>query len=124
MSYRQLNEGQRYQISTLLSQEFSMRAIAKNLNIAPSTIYRELQKNQSASGKYCPDKAQRLTLSRRLKPKPKRISENTRCAVELMRELDWSPELSCYFINAITVRHRPSNRVPQTQKSPQQQASH
>ena len=32
MSYRQLTEGQRYQISALLSEEFSQREIARKLN--------------------------------------------------------------------------------------------
>ncbi len=41
MSYRQLIEGQRYQISALLSEEFSQREIARKLNIAPSTVHRE-----------------------------------------------------------------------------------
>ncbi|PYE29933.1 helix-turn-helix protein [Idiomarina fontislapidosi] len=39
MSYRQLTEGQRYQISALLSEEFSQREIARKLNIAPSTVH-------------------------------------------------------------------------------------
>ncbi|HAS22359.1 MAG TPA: hypothetical protein DCR51_04255 [Idiomarina loihiensis] len=34
MSYQQLAEGERYQISALLSEEFSQREIARKLNIA------------------------------------------------------------------------------------------
>nr|WP_235443971.1 helix-turn-helix domain-containing protein [Idiomarina zobellii] len=33
MSYRQLTEGQRYQISALLSEEFSQREIARRFRI-------------------------------------------------------------------------------------------
>lgn len=36
--------------------------------------------------------AHQRTLSRRLKPKPRRVCENTQNAVELMLDLDWSPE--------------------------------
>jgi IS30 family transposase len=92
MSYRQLTEGQRYQISAFLSQEFSQREIAKKLNIAPSTVHRELRRNKRKTGPYNPEKAQQNALMRRLKPKPRRVCENTQNAVELMLELDWSPE--------------------------------
>jgi IS30 family transposase len=92
MSYRQLTEGQRYQISAFLSQEFSQREIAKKLNIAPSTVHRELRRNNDKTGVYDPEVAQQRTLSRRLKPKPRRICDNTECAVEFMLQLDWSPE--------------------------------
>lgn len=92
MSYRQLTEGQRYQISALLSEEFSQREIARKLNIAPSTVHRELRRNNNLCGSYDPQIAQERTLKRRSKPKPKRVCENTRNAVELMLEMDWSPE--------------------------------
>ena len=59
MSYRQLTEGQRYQISALLSEEFSQREIAKKLNIAPSTVHRELRRNNNLCGSYDPQKAQK-----------------------------------------------------------------
>ena len=92
MSYRQLTKGQRYQISTLLSLEFSLRDIAKKLNIAPSTVSRELHRNTSTTGQYDPNTAQIRALNRRLQSKPKRICENTKSAVEFMLKLDWSPE--------------------------------
>lgn len=91
-SYRQLTEGQRYQISAFLSQEFSQREIARKLNIAPSTVHRELRRNKDKTGAYVPEMAHKRTLSRRLKRKPRRVCENTKNAVELMLELDWSPE--------------------------------
>lgn len=57
MSYRQLTEGQRYQISLLISQKFSLREIAKQMGVAPSTISRELRRNSIKSGLYEPDLA-------------------------------------------------------------------
>ena len=92
MSYRQLTEGQRYQISAFLSQEFSQREIARKLDVAPSTIHRELPRNKDKTESYDPEVAQQKTLSRRLKPKPRRICDNTESAVEFMLQLDWSPE--------------------------------
>ena len=92
MSYRQLTEGQRYQISALLSEEFSQREIARKLNIAPSTVYRELRRNSNVCGSYDPHRAQERTLIRRSKSKPNRVCENTRKPVEFMLEMDWSPE--------------------------------
>ena len=52
MSYRQLTEGQRYQISAFLSQEFSQREIARKLDVAPSTIHRELRRNKDKTESY------------------------------------------------------------------------
>ena len=54
MSYKQLIEGQRYQISALLSEKFSQREIARKLNIAPSTVHRELRRNNNLCGSYDP----------------------------------------------------------------------
>ena len=64
MSYRQLTEGQRYQISALLSEEFSQREIARKLNIAPSTVHRELRRNNNLCGSYDPQLAQERTLKK------------------------------------------------------------
>ncbi len=92
MSYRQLTEGQRYQISLLLSEKFSLRTIALKLGVSPSTISRELRRNSLNTGCYEPDKAQVKTCQRRHSKGTWRICEATRAAVELMLELDWSPE--------------------------------
>lgn len=92
MSYRQLTEGQRYQISLLLSQHFSLRNIARKLGVAPSTISREVRRNRLLSGDYVPKTAQQRTLQRRHGRKKGRITQDIRIAVEFMLELDWSPE--------------------------------
>lgn len=88
MSYRQLARGKRYQISALLSEEFLQREIARKLNIAPSAVHRELRRNKDITRAYDFEVAQRHTLSSRLKPKPRRVCENTQSAVELMLEMD------------------------------------
>ncbi|EGN75172.1 transposase, IS30 family [Idiomarina sp. A28L] len=92
MSYRQLTEGQRYQISLLLSEKFSLRKIAEKLDVAPSTISRELRRNSITSGSYEPSRAHLKTLKRRSSSAKKRICDKTKIAVEFMLELDWSPE--------------------------------
>ncbi|RAJ99006.1 IS30 family transposase [Aliidiomarina maris] len=92
MSYRQLTEGQRYQISAFLPQEFSQQQIARRLNVAPSTNHVELRRNKDKTQSYEPGVAQQRTLSRCLKPMLRRICDNTVCAVEFMLQLNWSPE--------------------------------
>ncbi len=75
-----------------LRRIFTTRDCKKAENIAPSTVHRELRRNNNLCGSYDPQKAQERTLKRRSKPKPKRVCENTRNAVELMLKMDWSPE--------------------------------
>ncbi|WP_287797621.1 helix-turn-helix domain-containing protein [Idiomarina sp.] len=67
MSYRQLTEGQRYQTSALLSEEWCQREIARTLNIAPSSI------GSGYVTTIYPPKSQEDALTRRSKPKPKLV---------------------------------------------------
>ncbi|MEP3351527.1 MAG: helix-turn-helix domain-containing protein [Marinomonas sp.] len=57
MSYKQLIEGQRYQIKAYLSQHLSYREIGRRLNISHSSISREL-KRHTINGTYEPNVAQ------------------------------------------------------------------
>jgi IS30 family transposase len=91
MSYRQLTEGQRYQISLLLSQNNSRREIAKQIGVAPSTICRELRRNSIKPGIYKPGTAYERALARR-KAKSRQVSDETETALLFMLSLDWSPE--------------------------------
>lgn len=50
--YRQLTQGQRYQIEVLLSAKMSQVSIAKQVGVHPSTISRELRRNRSKA-EYC-----------------------------------------------------------------------
>ena len=88
MNYRQLTEGQRYQISLLLSQHFSLRKIARKLGVVPSTISREVRRNRLNKGCYLPNTVQKRTLQRRHGRKKGRITQDIRIAVEFMLELD------------------------------------
>jgi len=62
MSYKQLIEGQRYQISAYISEGLSYRAIAKRLRLSHSTVSREVRYNQSISQCYLPEKAHEISL--------------------------------------------------------------
>ncbi|RTE65348.1 hypothetical protein EH243_13000 [Amphritea opalescens] len=47
MTYQQLTEGKRYQISILLAQGYWPAFIAKTIDVHSSTVYRELDQNRS-----------------------------------------------------------------------------
>ncbi len=65
MSYKQLTEGQRYQIDTYLRESFSFRAIAERLGVSHSTISREVQRNRFRGSHYLPEVAHSWALNRR-----------------------------------------------------------
>ncbi|WP_412495594.1 helix-turn-helix domain-containing protein [Shewanella chilikensis] len=46
MNYKQLIEGQRYQIEAYLREGFSYREIGKRLKVSHSTISREVNRNR------------------------------------------------------------------------------
>jgi len=92
--YRQLQPEDRVTLASLRQQNVSMRAIARQLQRAPSTISRELQRNSPPSG-YASVSAQCLALQRRrasraaIKLHPESIL--FALVIELLR-LRWSPE--------------------------------
>ncbi|PWJ44203.1 helix-turn-helix domain-containing protein [Sediminitomix flava] len=57
-----------------LQLKLSITAIAETLNVAPSTLYRELKRNRKKDGSYDPDYAHSLYLARkkRVGSRPKR----------------------------------------------------
>ena len=59
MYYRQITREQRYALALGRQAGWSVRAIARHLGRAPSTITRELRRNQSRDGAYRPLLAQR-----------------------------------------------------------------
>lgn len=91
MSYQQLTEGERYQISTLRAEHYSPTQIALKLGVHRSTVYRELARNATKTG-YQPDVAQALSHQRRRRQHKYRINEVTLLLVHLGLENEWSPE--------------------------------
>lgn len=91
MSYQQLTEGKRYQISALLAQGCSPSAIAKAVEVHRSTVYRELRRN-GRNGIYEPERAHTATVARRARTPKYRVPEQTVMYVELALSWQWSPE--------------------------------
>jgi IS30 family transposase len=89
-TYRQLTQGQRYQIKALLKSEENQTAIAKIVGVHKATISRELKRNRGQRG-YRPQQAQRQAMDRR-KRERKRITAETWAWVEEKVREDWSPE--------------------------------
>jgi transposase, IS30 family len=93
MQYRQITSGERYAIAALRRQGHSLRAIARDLGRAPSTICREIRRNRRADGGYRAFTACEHTSARR-----RRSRRNSHfCTeewqlVEQLLCLDWSPE--------------------------------
>lgn len=90
----QLTKAQRYTISVMRKQNFSMGEIAAAIGKHKSTISRELRRNcDGRSGRYDADLAQRKC-ERRQKGKPHRVrfTEEVRLRVEAMLREDYSPE--------------------------------
>lgn len=64
MNYKQLIREERYRIYSLNKEGFSQKQIADHLNRSPSTICRELHRNQGLKG-YRPKQTQSLSYNRR-----------------------------------------------------------
>lgn len=110
--YNQLTLAQRYTISTMRQNGFSLKAIADELNRieeeaaissgnplpekkrSASTISRELKRNRTKTGRYNPKLADEMAREKR-----ERIVRNTaiksgvlELAIKLLKEKRWSPE--------------------------------
>ncbi|HIF9341168.1 TPA: IS30 family transposase [Photobacterium damselae] len=91
MSYQQLTEGKRYQISALLELGISISEIANKIKCHRATIYRELKRNQSCNH-YCPRYAHLSSISRRKAASKYRIPTERIEFIRLLLCADWSPE--------------------------------
>jgi transposase, IS30 family len=93
-SYQQLQPEDRMTLASLRQQNFSLRAIARVLGRAPSTISREIDRNAS-QGRYASVVAQRTCAHRRhlARPKPKLHGDSVLFAVvQHFLQTRWSPE--------------------------------
>lgn len=72
MSYHELSATERATIQIGLSNGFSQRGLARLMNRSPSTISREIRRNQSAQGVYLADHAQRSMRTRRVACRPRK----------------------------------------------------
>lgn len=94
--YSQLTEAQRYIVAALHRQGQSLRAIARQLGRAPSTISRELKRNRciATDNAYRPSKAQERTNGRRRRSRQVRHHGPELYALieHLLSTEQWSPE--------------------------------
>ncbi|WP_412872115.1 IS30 family transposase [Curtobacterium flaccumfaciens] len=92
-SDRYLSQDERLQIADLCLNGAGVRAIAKSLGRAPSTISRELIRNAAAGGNYRPYSAEKQCRVRARRPKPRKLDRvELALQVELRLVRNWSPE--------------------------------
>jgi IS30 family transposase len=95
MPYKHLSLDERFCIAGLSWQGLSIRAIAAILERHPSTISRELARNQSpVQGKYNPVAAQRRAEKRQQWTRPCPKSKSSRFLEKIRKDIEagWSPE--------------------------------
>jgi IS30 family transposase len=106
MSYAQLTQEQRYQISALLKMGHNRTEIAEVIGAHKSTVSRELRRNSGLRG-YRPKQAHRKALNRRNHSRA-RIMPEIWEMIEAKLRLEWSPEQVSGWLHrhhAIQVSH-------------------
>jgi IS30 family transposase len=92
---RYLTQEERYEIARLHDQRVSLRQIAARLHRAPSTISRELRRNQHPRlGVYLPDAAHARAWQRQRRPKPSKLTASPvlRQVVQQLLDKRYSPD--------------------------------
>lgn len=91
--HAQITLEERYAINVMRKQRYSIRAIARELGRAPSSISRELRRNLSTQARYSPDKAHSYAVARRRRSRRNsHFSSDEWVLIEHLVSLDWSPE--------------------------------
>ena len=92
--YKQLDYQERQTIAVCLELGLSIRAIARVLDRAPSTVCREINRNSGGTAYSCRFAHQRFVRRRRLsRPAPKLVAGNALFAsVHALLRLRWSPQ--------------------------------
>jgi IS30 family transposase len=92
---RYLDRDERYEIARLREAGNAIREIARMLGRSPATVSRELRRNvHESTGRYEPERADRLAWERQRRPKPSKLSQHPRLREEVQSRLDkrWSPD--------------------------------
>lgn len=89
--YRQVTPEQRYTIQAMLRAKMSQRAIARAINVSPSTVCREVRRNRGGRG-YRYQQAQRFADNRQMyRTQPRTVTKAIRAFVTRKLKLQWSP---------------------------------
>ena len=121
MAYHHLVLSERSQIQSLSKMGCSIRSISSILDRSPSTVSRELKRNQMGTP-YDGDQAHRLARDRRslASRKANKMSQHLIHQLHVCLEQKWSPEqISGYwkrkgiFVSHSTIYQRPFNRQVQ-----------
>jgi IS30 family transposase len=97
--HAQITLEERYAINVMRRQRYSIRAIAREIGRAPSTVSRELRRNLRPTGRYVPDVAHSYATARRRRSRRNaRITPETWQIVERYLRMDWSPEQVAGFL--------------------------
>lgn len=96
-TFKQLTAGQRYQIATLLSKQFSQKEIAQYIGKSESCVSREIARNKMYSGKYDAKNAHQYAVFRhQIKNKHKYFTASVQLQVDHLLRQELSPEqISC-----------------------------
>lgn len=99
--HAQITLEERYAINVMRKHHYSIRAIAREIGRAPSTVSRELRRNLRPSGRYVPDIAHSYATARRRRSRRNaRIGPEAWEVVERYLRMDWSPEQVAGFLKA------------------------
>lgn len=98
MSYTQLTEHERYQISILLKEGYCPAEIARSLERSASSIIREIKRNTGLRG-YRPKQAQRLASERRSSAhKHRKLTADIIDDIQCLIRQELSPEQVCLYL--------------------------
>jgi len=89
--YSQLAQGQRYQISALMTAGNNQTEVADIIGVNKATISRELRRNRGGRGER-PQQAQKFALERRQGKAKARLAPVDWSKIEGLLRDDWSPE--------------------------------
>jgi len=89
--YSHLSQGQRYQLSAFLGMNLSKKEIAEKLEVDPSTVYREINRN-STRNNYTPIAHKKYLNRRKNSRKKDKLTEAVKVILKEKIELDWSPQ--------------------------------
>ena len=109
MNYQQLTSGERYTISTLKRQGFTIAEIAHEIGRHRSTIYREIARNACNDGRYRVSKAESRTRGRRSRSRRnQQFTNDDFKTVNKYLRMKWSPDQisnTLYDMKILNISH-------------------